>query len=284
MADNKPPAFMFYAGDFLSNIDVAFMDMELRGVYITLLAYSWLEYGLPDNDEKLAKLVQAKDKETWNHYKRGVLQACFVLEDGVWRQPRQERERRRADTKIKAQIEGGKKGARRRIEKEKRISSRISKGRLPQVSEVEIEFENEFWKLYPRNVRKKDAKNKYIIARKLVDKEVIINSLNAHLKGAWAEKEVKFIPHASTWLNAEGWNDDASKPDGTTDKAPERKITKVCAVCGAVKKDCSVDSFDVCRKHTPSMKMEDESKALLDDVLMQANAIREELGLPLVGE
>ena len=32
------------------------------------------------------------------------------------------------------------------------------------------------------------------------------------------------------------------------------------------------------------MKMEDESKALLDDVLMQANAIREELGLPLVGE
>jgi hypothetical protein len=30
--------------------------------------------------------------------------------------------------------------------------------------------------------------------------------------------------------------------------------------------------------------MEDENKALLDDVLIQANAIRDELGLDLIGE
>tara|TARA_Y100000361_G_scaffold79289_1_gene70140 strand:+ start:9493 stop:10350 length:858 start_codon:yes stop_codon:yes gene_type:complete len=284
MPDNKPPAFMFYAGDFLSNIDVAFMDMELRGVYITLLAYSWLEYGLPDDDEKLAKLVQCRDKETWNSYKRQVLQACFVLEDGVWRQPRQERERKRADKRSEQQSLGGKKGAEKRWKKEKRISSRANKNGSAMASEIEIEFENEFWKLYPRNVRKKDAKKKYLQARNLVDKDVIINSLNEHLKGAWAEKEVKFIPHASTWLNAEGWEDDASKPDGTTGKAPKKLINKVCPVCGYVKQNCSPDSYDVCRKHEPSMKMEDESKKLLNDVLIQANAIREELGLPLVGE
>jgi uncharacterized protein YdaU (DUF1376 family) len=284
MPDNKPPAFFFYAGDFLSNIDVAFMDMELRGVYITLLAYSWLELGLPDNDAKLSKLVQAKDEETWQRYKKGVLSACFQLNDGVWTQRRQERERSRADKKHLAQVEGGKKGNKIRMEKEKRTNTHTKGNGLARGSEVEREFENEFWSLYPRKVRKKDALNSYKKARKSITADIIKDSINQHLKGIWAEKEIRFIPHPSTWLNAEGWNDDASKPDALTEKAPAISIRKVCPVCGSTKDGCSRNSYDVCRKHTPSMRMEDENKALLDDVLIQANAIRDELGLDLIGE
>jgi len=284
MPDNKPPAFFFYAGDFLSNIDVAFMDMELRGVYITLLAYSWLELGLPDNDEKLSKLVQAKDEETWQRYKKGVLSACFQLNDGVWTQRRQERERDRADRRHLAQSEGGKKGNKIRLEKEKRTNTHAKKNGLAEGSEVEREFENEFWSIYPRKVRKKDALNSYKKARKSITADIIKDSINQHLKGIWAEKEIRFIPHPSTWLNAEGWNDDASKPDALTEKAPAISLRKVCPVCGGIKDGCSRNSYDVCRKHTPSMRMEDENKALLDDVLIQANAIRDELGLDLIGE
>ena len=53
---SKAPAFQFYAGDFLSDLKVASMNMEERGIYITLLAYSWLENGLPADPEKLARL------------------------------------------------------------------------------------------------------------------------------------------------------------------------------------------------------------------------------------
>ena len=49
---NKRPAFQFYAGDFLSDYDVVCMNMSQRGIYITLLAHSWLEAGIPNNEEK----------------------------------------------------------------------------------------------------------------------------------------------------------------------------------------------------------------------------------------
>jgi len=42
---NKPPAFQFYAKDWLSSPSVRAMSMHLRGIYITVLAAMW------DSDE-----------------------------------------------------------------------------------------------------------------------------------------------------------------------------------------------------------------------------------------
>tara|TARA_R100000656_G_scaffold110003_1_gene82037 strand:- start:103 stop:972 length:870 start_codon:yes stop_codon:yes gene_type:complete len=288
MPDNKPPAFFFYAGDFLSNIDVAFMDMELRGVYITLLAYSWLEIGLPDNDRKIRKITQAKDDKTWKRYKDEVLKACFVLEDGIWYQPRQERERKRALKKHQTAVETGRKNVGKRWNGRgadgkftKRRELRANKDSIAIATEIEKEFENEFWVVYPRKVRKKDALKTYKSVRKNTEKDVIIAGIKNHLKGEWAEKEMKYIPHPSTWLNAEGFYDDASTQ--ATGKPLEVELQFVCPVCGRTTKGTR-NSYNICRRHTPSMEMVDESKALLDDVLLQANMIREELGLDLIAE
>mgnify|MGYP003136003228 FL=1 len=76
----KAPAFQFYAGDFLSDLKVASMNMEERGIYITLLAYSWLENGLPDNPEKLARLCGNPDG--WESSWLTVGECFFLADDG----------------------------------------------------------------------------------------------------------------------------------------------------------------------------------------------------------
>ena len=54
--ENKSPAFQFYARDFLTDINVQLMSMEERGIYITLLAFAWLENGVPNDISVLSRL------------------------------------------------------------------------------------------------------------------------------------------------------------------------------------------------------------------------------------
>ena len=62
----------------------------------------------------------------------------------------------------------------------------------------------EFWKLYPRKVKKFVARR---IWGRLSNKEIeeIFNVINDHIV-RW--KEVQFIPHPSTWLNQKRWEDE----------------------------------------------------------------------------
>ena len=59
--ENKSPAFQFYARDFLADINVQLMNMEQRGMYITLLSYAWLEVGIPNDMRKLNLLCNNPD-------------------------------------------------------------------------------------------------------------------------------------------------------------------------------------------------------------------------------
>lgn len=68
-----------------------------------------------------------------------------------------------------------------------------------------------FWKLYPRKVGKATAEKKF--ATKCKDQktlDLIIASVGAHIANAWNLAEMNFIPHATTWLNQERWNDEVS--------------------------------------------------------------------------
>jgi len=53
---NRPPAFQFYPGDWLSNANVSMMTLEEEGAYIRLLCHCWIEGYLPNDDAKLAML------------------------------------------------------------------------------------------------------------------------------------------------------------------------------------------------------------------------------------
>lgn len=84
-------------------------------------------------------------------------------------------------------------------------------GKEPLYS-VQIAFDK-FWKIYPRKIGKakaKDAFNKAVIKVPLL---TIMDAVSEYAHSVQG-KDAKFIPHASTWLNHERWDDEIEAPDG----------------------------------------------------------------------
>lgn len=98
---NKPPAFQFYADDFLSG--TADMTAEEVGVYIRLLCHAWSKDGLDDN-ERLVMLAGQCQASSLAHAK-----SKFRLTDGKLRNLRQEKERKKQAEFRERQAENGKK-------------------------------------------------------------------------------------------------------------------------------------------------------------------------------
>lgn len=73
--------------------------------------------------------------------------------------------------------------------------------------ELEQEFEA-WWADYPRKVGKGQARRAYATARKAADADVLL----AAIRAIPPPDELKFFPHAATWLNGERWLDEAGKP------------------------------------------------------------------------
>lgn len=88
----------------------------------------------------------------------------------------------------------------------------------------------DFWSAYPRKVGKPVAHKAYVKALTKANREAIMKGLEVWATSSdWAKDDGQFIPHASTWLNQERWNDEprkatAAKVDRftkeTTDKPP----------------------------------------------------------------
>lgn len=78
-------------------------------------------------------------------------------------------------------------------------------------SEINKDFEA-FWKVYPRKVGKTAARRHYAAAFKRnrdLTPEAILKALSVQTQQLqWTKDGGVFIPHASTWLNQERWNDE----------------------------------------------------------------------------
>ena len=77
--ENKSPAFQFYARDFLADMNVQLMNMEQRGIYITLLSYAWIENGVPNDMRKLKLLCN--NPSNFDELIKDVL-VCFKEKNG----------------------------------------------------------------------------------------------------------------------------------------------------------------------------------------------------------
>ncbi len=100
---NKPPAFQFYAADFLVDGAVKLMTLEQRGAYVTLLAHAWIEGALPRSATKLAVYcgVSVEDmKRIWPG-----ISACWkpAAQRGFIVNPRLEKERQKQASYRKSQ-------------------------------------------------------------------------------------------------------------------------------------------------------------------------------------
>jgi DNA-binding MarR family transcriptional regulator len=80
------------------------------------------------------------------------------------------------------------------------------------------EFEK-FWSEYPNRVGKPVARRAYMGARRRATHEKIMAGLSgAKQGGGW--RDVKYIPHPSTWLNRDGWDD---APAISVDNLPKKQ-------------------------------------------------------------
>lgn len=67
---------------------------------------------------------------------------------------------------------------------------------------------NFFWTIYPKKKGKKEALKAYLKARKKASRDELLEALREVKSKEWKSKELQYVPHASTWLNQERWNDE----------------------------------------------------------------------------
>lgn len=81
------------------------------------------------------------------------------------------------------------------------INTVVNKGGNP--------YFEEFWKLYPRKTNKSFAKK--VFEKLNVNDELftkIVKAIDQQNKTVWKDKDQQYIPHPSTWLNGERWEDE----------------------------------------------------------------------------
>jgi DNA replication protein DnaC len=86
---------------------------------------------------------------------------------------------------------------------------------------TEEQFEA-FWRLYPRKVAKAAARKAWLRLvkdTKLADYVVLAlrKQINAQ---EWLSKDVQFIPHATTWINQQRWEDEVVPANQPASAAP----------------------------------------------------------------
>lgn len=73
--------------------------------------------------------------------------------------------------------------------------------------DISLEFENEFWPIYPRKVGKGAALKAYIAARKRSSFDAIIAGARRHAAER-AGEDAQFTKHPQGWLAGDHWNDE----------------------------------------------------------------------------
>ena len=219
---NKDPAFLFYPADFI--VGCSDLTMEERGQYITLLC-------LQHQKGRLSKRtidLQISNVSTY------VLDKFDQDEDGNYYNTRLEEEIAKRENYAKSRYENGCKGGRpkKTIEKpygfeNETICQTIAKP-TQNHSENEnineninksindnkdnniyyIDLFNELWKRYPKKENKKTAIHNFLIIKP--DKALYDKMKNAIEKARrWKRwNDPRYIPHFSTWLLREQWNDE----------------------------------------------------------------------------
>lgn len=97
------------------------------------------------------------------------------------------------------------------------------RNRKEPVDKKEIPFFAEFWKAYPKRTNGTYAKTAFLklkVDQSLLDK--MLRAIELQKKTVWKDKDPQYIPHPSTWLNGERWEDEVStfaKPVSAAERA-----------------------------------------------------------------
>ena len=132
---NKPPAFQFYADDFLAG--VATMSNEEVGLYIRLLAIQWGAGGITEDD--ISRLGTAMEQPSLDYVKRKFEKS----ESGLLKNQRLESERAKQAEYRSNRSESGKLGAEKRWHSHSTaIAQPMAKHGSPSPSPIKHEIES----------------------------------------------------------------------------------------------------------------------------------------------
>jgi len=91
----KPPAFQWYPKDAETDENVRMMDDAEFGFYVRCLNHAWINDGLPEEVENIARVLQRPEKVVRKYWT--IVGKCFHSVNGRLRNPRLEEQRRQAD-------------------------------------------------------------------------------------------------------------------------------------------------------------------------------------------
>lgn len=113
---SNPPAFQFYAAEYLADENVTVMSLEEEGAYWRAVAYCWREGSIPDDDERLSRLLKGASTTILR-----VVRKCFnqsATTPGRLVHPRLDKERiKQAEWRAKSAAGGRVSGKARRTKK-----------------------------------------------------------------------------------------------------------------------------------------------------------------------
>jgi len=220
----KAPAFQFYAGDFL-NDTTTWSEVEVA-VHIRLMAWSWLNGGVPTEFEPMCRISESA-KKVWK-----TVGKKWVEHEGMYFNPKLEECRAKQQAFAERQREKSKLGVEARkvsgLPMDKptgqptghpaqgdpfRSRSRSVDSEKERATPKPTEGFDEFWAVYPSGKAKADAVKAWgklrADERALCIPAIVAQIKSNHFRGHDGKD---YVPYASSWLNARRWEDEIKTP------------------------------------------------------------------------
>ena len=205
------PFMPFFVGDYIA--DTPELSIEAHGAYCLILFYTWKgRRFLEDDDKKMCRVLRVESRK-WQRIKLEIL-PYFDLSNGTFFQQKlNEMLAEREQNSNRNRTNGRLGGIAKSLKNKDTTLANATKN--SSILELESELESDkkeiykerfgaFWEQYPRKVNKAKSFKAYLKATQNFTHQEILHGL---LKYNF-NPDPKMIPHASTWLNGERWNDE----------------------------------------------------------------------------
>tara|TARA_R110000851_G_scaffold238681_6_gene391466 strand:+ start:3264 stop:4067 length:804 start_codon:yes stop_codon:yes gene_type:complete len=196
----------FVFNDWLSG--TAELTKQQKGIYIDLMSHAGVRNGdgLPNNFDELCRIINIWDAsaEKMEELKTdllAVVSSKFKLIDNRYHNVRQLNDFNEKVEVTLHRVNAGKKGG---LAKAKQTSIKASESE--SLSKYESLFNNTIWeKINVRRGSKKKAYEKWLLVKDIIDPETIVNKYNNLCNDT---QDITFVPHLTTWLAQERYNDE----------------------------------------------------------------------------
>jgi uncharacterized protein YdaU (DUF1376 family) len=198
--------YQFHIGDYTSH--TRYLSPIEDIAYRRLLDIYYLhERPLNSGSASVARQINMREYET---EVKSILDEFFTLTDDGWINVRADKEIAHYRGKIEQASRAGKASAERRSNVRSTDVQPTNNHKPITNNQEYIDRFDIFWKQYPRKVAKPNALKSWLKIKP--DDVVLKKMLDAINQQQLPSKEIQFVPHPATWLNAKRWEDEITAP------------------------------------------------------------------------